>query len=334
MKKIILHVGSGKTGSTSIQKALYECKKENDSKLFYPTILNHKGNQIFRFAFCEISDTPSNIKAKFKNDPQGYSDYQKAIKESFEENIKGHDDIIVSSEFLFLSNNDEVATIKAYLTNLGFTEIHVIMYLRDPAKYYLSVAQQALKNHYKLPSPSGFRYEMLEAINHWRSINVASFTLKEFDRACLYKGDVIVDFHKYIEQLGYEFELKLATAKNETMSVEGTVILQDFHRLLELAGLDETEYRAEKIRARTFSNKATKGTKPILHDNIAAYIYKKKYDEVIYIAEEYKVFTSLTEILLLNEDGPANETLSSIELFTDIVSGFNMSAYIELLKKL
>ncbi|MEI8622621.1 hypothetical protein P4S66_18280 [Pseudoalteromonas sp. B129b] len=235
MKKIILHVGSGKTGSTSIQKALYECKKENDSKLFYPTILNHKGNQIFRFAFCDISDTPSNIKAKFKNDPQGYTDYQKAIKESFEENIKGHDDIIVSSEFLFLSNNDEVATIKAYLTNLGFTEIHVIMYLRDPAKYYLSVAQQALKNHYKLPSPSGFRYEMLEAINNWRSINVASFTLREFDRSCLHKGDVIEDFSKSLSELGLSSSLAISSKSNESMSVEGTTVLQEFHRLLSIS---------------------------------------------------------------------------------------------------
>lgn len=334
MKKIILHVGSGKTGSTSIQKALYECKNENDSQLFYPTILNHKGNQIFRFAFCDISDTPSNIKVKFKNDPQGYTDYQKAIKKSFEENIKDHDNIIVSSEFLFLSDNDEVAAIKAYLTNLGFTEIHVIMYLRDPAKYYLSVAQQALKNHYKLPSPDNFRYDMYDAIGNWELISPQSTIFKEFDKSFLHNGDVISDFNQYIKNFGYKFKLKLENAKNESMSVEGTVILQDFHRLLELSNLDESEVTNNKLRARRFSNKAAKGTKPVLNVDIADYIYNKKYTEIAKVANEYGVFKELLVVLSKKKKTIARVKLGEVKLFTDIVSEFDLNNYLELLNKL
>ncbi|MDO6835852.1 hypothetical protein Q4596_09465 [Pseudoalteromonas carrageenovora] len=334
MKKIILHVGSGKTGSTSIQKALYECKNENDESLYYPTILNHKGNQIFRFAFCDINDTPSNVKAKYKNDPQGYLAYQNAIKASFKENTHGHDNVIVSSEFLFLSDKSEIESIKSYLVDLGFTEIHVIMYLRDPAKYYLSVAQQALKNHYKLPSPDNFRYDMYDAICNWKLINPQSTILKEFDKRFLHNGDVISDFNQYIQNLGYKFKLKLENAKNESMSVEATVILQDFHRLLELSNLDETEFTNSKLRARRFSNKAAKGTKPVLNVDIADYIYNKKYTEVAKVANEYGIFKELLVVLSKKKKIIARVKLGEVKLFTDIVSEFNLSNYLELLKKL
>jgi hypothetical protein len=207
------------------------------------------------------------------------------------------------------------------------------MYLRDLAKYYLSVAQQALKSHHVLPSPSPLRYEILESINNWRSINAANFTLREFDRACLNKGDVIVDFHEYIKQLGYKFELKLANAKNESMSVEGTVILQEFHRLIRLDDLSEEELNSNIIRARKFRNRASLGTKPILNKRVVEYIYIQKQDEIAYIPDAYGIFKSLFADLLESCNDKDVIKLPKLRLFTDIVSGSSVKNFLELRAK-
>ena len=100
MKKIILHIGSGKTGSSSIQQALYECRKENEAIFKYPKLLNFKGSQIFRFAFCPSSNTPSNIKGKYNNQPEAYAEYQESIKKSFISEVKNEEVVVVSSEFV------------------------------------------------------------------------------------------------------------------------------------------------------------------------------------------------------------------------------------------
>lgn len=83
MKKIILHVGSGKTGSSSVQRALYESRENNSAIFTYPSLLKSVSSQIFRFAFCPSSNTPSNIRGKYFNKHEAYTEYQESIKDSF-----------------------------------------------------------------------------------------------------------------------------------------------------------------------------------------------------------------------------------------------------------
>jgi hypothetical protein len=334
MKKIILHVGSGKTGSTSIQKSLYECKKVNDSAIFYPTLLNHKSSQIFRFAFCSVNDTPSNIKAKYGGEDrsQEYSIFQQQIKDSFKSQVEGHDNVVVSSEFLFLSTKDEVEQIKKFLHELGFEEIHVIMYLRDPAKYYLSVAQQSLKNQFTMPKPDGFRYNIRGAIENWESITPTSLTVKEFDRSCLQEGDVVKDFEGYLNSHSVNVALNLSSAKNETMSVEGTVILQEYHRLLDLdKNLDKDKIQEHKLRARRFSNISSQGTKPILKEDICKFVHKNYFESIVFLNRVYGIFDSL---LVESETCSVVLTVPEYRLFTDIVDGFNINIYLDLINKI
>ena len=111
MRKIILHVGSGKTGSTSIQRALYDCRHKNEAAFSFPLLLEWKNNQVFRFAFCDFTDTPSNIRNKYKDKPQEYKEFQNAIKDAFVKETIDKQLVVVSSEFLFLSSKKEVMKI-------------------------------------------------------------------------------------------------------------------------------------------------------------------------------------------------------------------------------
>lgn len=326
MKKIILHIGSGKTGSSSIQQALHECREQNEAIFRYPKLLNFKGSQIFRFAFCPSSDTPSNIKGKYKGQPEEYTDYQECIKKSFISEVEGEDVVVVSSEFLFLSTEEEVIKIKEFLSELGFEEIHVIMYLRDPAKYYLSVAQQALKNQPKMPTPDSFRYELTSAIDNWSSINPTSLTVKEFNRSTLEAGDVVTDIEKYINNIvGGDVILNLTQQQNETMSVEGTVILQEYHQLLSRCDFDFDIHDSYARRARCFSKKASAGTKPKLKVWLSSYIYHKYEPELKMLNQRFGIFSEVVA------DNFENIKLKGeFSSFLDIVDSFDIDAYLEL----
>jgi hypothetical protein len=328
MKRIVLHIGSGKTGSTSVQRALYESKSANDNTIFYPILLNHKGNQIFRFAFCDVNDTPSNIKRKFLNDPEGYLEYQESIKKSFEQSIDGYDDVIISSEFLFISDREEVVRIKEYLVGLGFEQIFIFMYLRDPAKYYLSVAQQALKNQAKLPKPESFRYNMIGAVRNWEEIAGSNLFVQEFERELLYNNDVVDDFSEFLFKIGYSAKLVLSSNVNESMSVESAMLLQEFHRLLELSEMSEDSFLNNKLRARRFSNKSYGGTKPKLKKNISDYVYFLYRDELTELYNRFGVFSGIKE--LSDEMSEHDFAVPSPCYFTDIVNGFDFDKYNEL----
>lgn len=329
MRKIILHVGSGKTGSTSIQRALCECRHKNEPIFSFPKLLEWKNNQVFRFAFCDSSDTPSNIRNKYRDKPKEYKEFQNSIKNSFVKETMGRQLVVVSSEFLFLSSKEEVMKVNKFLVELGFEEIHVVMYLRDPAKYYLSVAQQALKNQHKLPRPDRFRYELCGAIDNWSSLKPKSLTVKEFDRKQLVNQDVVKDMESYISNIfNKPIYLELIKQQNETMSVEGTVILQEFHKVLVKSKLSEIE-RAELIKAaRSFSIRANAGNRPILKKDIEEYIYKKFHDEIIYLYKEFKLF----ERIAMNNFNHVE--LEKYNDFIDIVDNFNIYDYLELKKSL
>jgi hypothetical protein len=218
------------------------------------------------------------------------------------------------------------------LKNAGFDEIHIIMYLRDPAKYYLSAAQQSLKNQFTMPKPGGFRYNIRGAIENWESITPSSLTVKEFDRSCLQEGDVVKDFEGYLNSHSVNVALNLSSAKNETMSVEGTVILQEYHRLLDLdKSLDEDVYREHKLRARKFSNLSFSGTTPKLKSDIVNLIHFNYKSNLIWLNDNYNVFGGF-----VFNDKALNISLDfSKELyFTDVVEGFDISTYLKLKNKL
>lgn len=183
MRKLILHVGCGKAGSTSIQRALLACSSDNKDFFAYPVIPNSHGNQMLRFAFCDVADTPLDVRQKYsgKDKNSAYMAYQQEIKDAFVRECGNASTVVLSSEFWFIASESEVLDFKNFVSVLGFSEIHVVMYLRDPAKYYLSYAQQALKNRSKIPNPASFRYKMLEAIANWKLIEPDSFTVREFE---------------------------------------------------------------------------------------------------------------------------------------------------------
>jgi len=325
-KKAILHIGSGKTGSTTLQRVLYKNKPSNDGHLFYPALLGHTNNQIFRFPFCDINDTPRNIFLKYDGKPEDYKYYQNEILRELTEVCSEKESILISSEFLFLSSKKEVSSIKKFLNSLGFTEIHLILYIRNPADYYLSVAQQAIKNSHRIPSPSRFRYDILGAIESWKNIEAKTFSIREFDRSKLIEGDIVVDFQEMLVHLGFDLQLKGNEVTNETMSVEASIIMHEAQMLLAKQKLNNvclSEY-LKKIRA--FSNKpASKvGTKPKLKSSVKSSILYNYKREIEILKADFSIFQDLCV------EDCNRELIENVFSFDEIVDGFSLDAYLKI----
>jgi hypothetical protein len=329
MKTIVLHVGSGKTGSTSIQKALFSGKENNDSCIYYPTLLDHKNNRIFRFAFCKMRYATSDVRREFSDQPKKYEEYQRNITQSFLEQCRERLDVVISSEFLFMASSEEVAVINQFLKEAGFDNIHVVMYVRNPAKYYLSAAQQSIKNQHIIPQPQDFNYHIERCIGNWSSIDAASITIREFDRDVLFQNDVVSDFNRYLNELGYSTDLPVTESNNETMTVEAAMVLQEFQKAIYDAPSVTKEKRKEYYtRAIKFSNKKLSGTKPILKPEIEAYILENYKDAILRLRDEHGIFTDL-EFLSCKE-----KFSGIVTSYTDVVVNYSIDKYLEVKKYL
>lgn len=231
MATCILHIGSGKTGSTSIQKALHSSLNvERNSTYSYPLVDGHKFNQAFRLAFCKISQCPINIRARFKDNDLKFLKWQSSIRDKFREAIDVRKDLIISSEFLFISSSEEADSIIDFLQTLGYKNIHAIGYIREPSSYYLSAAQQRLKSRPDLPRVDEKIYSISSAISVWDD-KTSSLVLRDFRRSNLIGHNVVSDFFHIVSNLcGSPLSCKVSEGEsNRSLPAEATQALQDMH---------------------------------------------------------------------------------------------------------
>lgn len=320
-KRIVLHIGSGKAGSTSIQSALQNSFVGGK----FPSLLNYKNNQIFRFAFCKLNGTTRDLRLKYANKDFEFKKYQKAIKDSFKEEVKDVENIVISSEFLFQSTTNEIFEIKKFLTQIGFTEFHILAYVRTPHSYYLSSAQQAFKTGPRLPCPLSFNYSISTALNNWEKFGANSFVVKEFAREKLIDEDVVSDFENYLISLNPSFKIGKPLNENATMSTEATQVLQDIQEVVaKLPLTNEKTIDTLRILRRFSASKQSKGgTKPILKKQVADVIKKRFHNEIAQVRNSYGIFEDFA---------PVEEETETVELnkFLDIVEHFSLEHYLEL----
>ncbi|MBN2824280.1 MAG: hypothetical protein JXQ76_03065, partial [Campylobacterales bacterium] len=201
-KKLYLHIGTHKTGTTSIQKAL----ANNRNKL------NEKGLSYFY-------DNPDGTKSPIFNTHSWFSLNENFLKDGLtikfknklsQEISKLSEEVIVSSEnFSWLFNASELIELKKEL-EVYFDEIKIIIYLRRQEALTISHRQEGSKNLLRpasmfygnevtaLPMHQGSFEPYLnyyEKIKMWSSVlGKESIIVRVFDKKVLYQGDAVADF--------------------------------------------------------------------------------------------------------------------------------------------
>lgn len=142
MKRVIIHIGLHKTGSTSIQKALKGYKKNGVKSISF----KEENHSIPMYTIFSENRYNYHI---WKNQGLSKDDIDKKRDEYFdilesEFKINNSETLIISAEDLSVLNNSEVKALSEFLKSQHVVTT-IICYVREPLSWVTSAAQQQTK---------------------------------------------------------------------------------------------------------------------------------------------------------------------------------------------
>lgn len=221
--KAFLHIGTEKTGSTSIQNFIKENKKELQKHICIPNSLgfNHWPLAVLAYQENKIDSfrITNNILKK-----EDFDNYKNNLFNELKQELKGKTKILFTSELIHsrLTTKEELIRLKEILHKLGINDIKIIIYLREQGELINSLYSEAikwseidekfdfeLKDSFDLEFKDGFR----KNISHFQFICDHKNTLKIwqevfgldniiptiFDKKYFKNQDLISDFLDKIE---------------------------------------------------------------------------------------------------------------------------------------
>ena len=212
--KLIIHVGTSKTGTTSIQGFL----NKNSG------LLAEKGFCFVQTGRKHIAHTPLHRRLREESAPEIWRQIQLELAE------KGAHTGILSSEYFFSAACAQ--GFSKYMPDALRQNTHVVAYIRRQDKYLESAYKQLVKVGRILPDPNLFyeknkdRYRYIEELrSHADAFGPASVHVRAYERNRLHHGDVVADFLK-ISGIplddAFNFE---PTQSNRSLSAEATEII-------------------------------------------------------------------------------------------------------------
>lgn len=209
------------------------------------------------------------------------------------------DDAIISGEALSSWFNPAAAQrLRDDLEGFGFQRFHVILYIRDPADYYLSFMQQILKvsaNGSPMGShPALFRYELQCMAQTWEEAFPGSLVVRKYPAESA--SDIAADFCAQVsEYLGVSLP-SIPARMNTTISAEAMQIIQDYRLAFwPNNGGILTPDAARLVRFLTEATTDVPQNKPVLKPAIAECIRANHKQDAEYIYSHYGVDLGLRE---------------------------------------
>lgn len=234
-RKIIIHAGLHKTGSSSIQIA---CQKNSDfllsRKIIYPSFGSEKwANHSIPFSVMFMDnqgERSHSVRAEFSS-PEQRVDAEKLFRKIFiDEVARAEDyDVLISGEDVSLFSENELFLLKSFLVENFDCKVDVIIYIRDPIGFAVSNAQELVRaGLYTLGDAlkigGGNLQRIKPKINNF--VDVFGFdAVKVFSYDCVAKEhkDIVQHFVKEILAVdGGDFSLPY---HNTSMSLEKSLVL-------------------------------------------------------------------------------------------------------------
>jgi hypothetical protein len=221
VKKLHLHIGSPKTGTTSIQKTFFD-NREALNRQGYTYSSNKFNDHLLYFATkSPRRNWPRQFKGVKKQALQNsLNEYFQHIEREFKSS--DYEQHILSTEYLFLSNPEYIGNVIDYLEQF-FSEIKVLVFIRSPEEYYRSMQQQTVKARSYITSPLSFRYDFKKVIEAWKKL--CDIEVIEYRRG---KDSCI----ELCNRIGIKFNKLSKTERksNASLSIEQMVLLEKIQR--------------------------------------------------------------------------------------------------------
>lgn len=229
-KDLLLHIGHGKTGTTTLQNTLMHARKALQQQgVFVPDVYPSKGNAlVLGYALLGIRDADGNRQHWLGMDApelqkvgqQAWHDIQNTVAKTAPKTV------VISSEMFFRPMRAD--TIRS--ANQAFSKIaqssRIVAYLRAPDTLFMSATQENLKHFLPICRPvrSHVRDTIRPLMRHWDG----PVSLEVFDRKVMHDGDIVTDFlTRHLPDIDpASLERKYETL-NTSISAEAMAVLYD-----------------------------------------------------------------------------------------------------------
>ncbi|MEL7084479.1 MAG: hypothetical protein AAGM36_08270 [Cyanobacteria bacterium J06597_1] len=198
--KAIIHIGFHKTGSTALQKGLYNSRELLlENKILYPDLgtFQHLGLiPIFK------ESPESYVRSRLKDlDREEALEWGRSQASALDSQIQesNADLCILSSEGFSRLSKPELQRFKAFL-DCRFNEYVIAAYIRDPSDGYSSVLQQDIRSGNRRPVlkdlyPWTFKSRNRELLEKLLDVfKLEILKVFKFSRDALIDGDIVCDF--------------------------------------------------------------------------------------------------------------------------------------------
>jgi len=209
--KIDIHIGTEKSGTSSIQASLMQAKNDlRKAGILFPESLNVPNNTYLAIAF-QSDDVIDDL--HIQNNVMGMESlirFRKHLLLAFEEELSRSDyrRVVISSEHLSsrMTTVEEVERLKEFLSQFG-SDISIYFYLRPQDEFYISHYSTAVKigetsNVFAFPSIETVREDMFydRLVARWASVFGREHVyVHSYERTNLVGGDVVKDFWHWLQ---------------------------------------------------------------------------------------------------------------------------------------
>jgi hypothetical protein len=281
-KKALIHIGTGKTGTTSIQESLASQKRKLGG-VGYPNIVGN-AHHFLEVVYQQYSHLSRGHRSEYADEAARLK-HAKILHSKFLKRVRQNKRIIISSEFLGRFGKQQVLALKSDLDDSGYTDYKVVCYVRDPVSYYRSLLQQKLKASHHPPNPRDFKYGFREAIENHRAYYGDKVLVRAYDNA-LYQGDIVRDFLQLAERFfKVDYSRVKSISANRSLSAEAMFILHRYRELYEFEK-DNISTPKSNVLLQYLTQLPEIETSPIeLHPGVEEVIRDRVQDELLWLKE-------------------------------------------------
>lgn len=239
--KLIIHIGTEKTGSSSIQESL----KVNSKVLikngyFFSQCGGERNNLMFPLYCMDESRDDPFFRKNNLNTIEKRREFKINFEQAFEKEVKNLPNnihtVIISSEHFhsLLINQSEVELMKSLLAKY-FNDVKVICYLREQVNTCISHYSTSIKTGYsgefsdfiKKCSPQNPYYNYLDLLDRWSAVfGQSNVIVGLFDKKALKNNDIIDDFFYKIEFDTSQAKVKRIKQTNQSLNYIGQCLLK------------------------------------------------------------------------------------------------------------
>lgn len=236
MRTAVLHIGTGKTGTTSLQTFL----KQNSARLAYhgvgyPDFLGRRNHIQLALPFTPVPVAPKAERLKIHN-AADEREFLKNLHTKFKKNVRAHDRWVFSSEHMW-SRLDEpgyVGALKSFLDK-HFDNYSIIMYVRRQDYFLPTWASTVIATGRTLYWVPEYYNSYLPMLNYAGSVDLwaeafgpDSMTIRPYLER--YKSDNGAVINDFLDVLGLPVEGSWdypERAFNPKLSAEGLAVVRE-----------------------------------------------------------------------------------------------------------